>query len=321
MSRLIGAAAMSFVTTVLTPNASAQDADVAAIETIVESVGTLADRGNFMDLEALYAPEVRVDYSSLSGQTAELKSPRGLMTEWAATLPGFDRTRHELSAVEAKVRGKQGSATADVVASHWLGEQFWQVEGRYAYEFENDDGNWLITSMTFVLEEETGSREIFGPAMEAAAANPPAIIVRQQTRDAVRTFLSGLEEKDMEKVNGVWAEDAVQHMPFSPEGFPKRVSGREGLMAHYAGWPENARNADFTSHLVFYDTLDPEVVFAEWRGNADIVPTGRTYRQTYGGLFHVEDGKIALFREYYDPAAFAYAFGLDGDRGSFRGEE
>ena len=53
------------------------------------------------------------------------------------------------------------------------------------------------------------------------------------------------------------------------------------------------------------------MVFAEFRGTVEIIPTGRTYEQTYGGLFHVENGKIRLFREYYDPAAFKYAFGLD----------
>ena len=70
-------------------------------------------------------------------------------------------------------------------------------------------------------------------------------------------------------------------------------------------------DADFTSQLVFYPMTDPEMVFAEWKGDVDIIPTGRKYKQNYGGLFHVEDGKITLFREYYDPAPFVYAFGLD----------
>jgi hypothetical protein len=40
--------------------------DEAAIETIVESVATLADRENFESLEKLYADEIRVDYKYLS---------------------------------------------------------------------------------------------------------------------------------------------------------------------------------------------------------------------------------------------------------------
>ncbi len=117
----------------------------------------------------------------------------------------------------------------------------------------------------------------------------------------------------MEKFASVWAEDAVQDMPFSPAGFPKRVSGKENLIAHYSAWPENSGAADFTSQLVFYPMQDPEMIFAEFKWAVDIVLTGRHYRQTYGRLFHVENGKIKLFREYYDLAPFKYTFGLGED--------
>lgn len=64
--------------------------DEAAIYTIVESVANLADRNNFESLEKLYSEEVEVDYTSAFGGEVELKSPQGLMTQWASTLPGFD---------------------------------------------------------------------------------------------------------------------------------------------------------------------------------------------------------------------------------------
>ncbi|MEL6324628.1 MAG: nuclear transport factor 2 family protein, partial [Pseudomonadota bacterium] len=85
MKPLIGALAMT-ATFALSPIANASPEDEAAITTIVESVGTLADRGEFTALERLYAPEVLVDYSSLNGQPADIKSPQGLMTEWASVL-------------------------------------------------------------------------------------------------------------------------------------------------------------------------------------------------------------------------------------------
>lgn len=291
--------------------AQASSADEAAIETIVESVVILADTRNFEALERLYADEVMVDYSSLSGQPAELRSPTSLMTEWSATLPGFDRTRHALSNVAAKVSGDHATARADVVAGHWIDTAYWEVKGHYDYELIRDEEGWRITSMTFTLEEETGSRDVFVPAMAAAAASPPSYVARQRTRQAVLDFLEGLEDKDMERVNGVWAEDAVQDMPFNTAGTPRRVSGRDALIALYAAWPDNARNPNFTDHLVFYPMRDPQTVFVEFRGRVDIVPTGREYRQIYGGLFHVnEAGKITLFREYYDPRAFQFAFAI-----------
>jgi ketosteroid isomerase-like protein len=126
----------------------------------------------------------------------------------------------------------------------------------------------------------------------------------------VLDFLTGLEDKDMARVNGVWAEDAVQEMPYAPNGFPNRVVGKQALIKQYAGWPQNAGRAKFTNGIRFYPTLDPEIVAVEFHGVAEIRSTGRTYDQRYFGLFHVVKGKIQLFREYFDPNVFARAFGL-----------
>jgi ketosteroid isomerase-like protein len=287
--------------------------DQAAIKTIVESVATLADRENFESLEKLYADEVRVDYTSAFGGEVELKSPQALMTQWASSLPGFDRTRHEISNIETEVKGNTATATADVVANHYLDKMFWQIAGSYEYGLVKEDGEWAIAKMTFIAESEQGSRNIINQAAQQASINPSPYIQRQQTKQAVIDFLTSLEDKDMEKLASVWAEDAVQDMPFSPDGFPKRVEGKANLIKHYAAWPETSGKANFTEHLVFYPMQDSTMVFAEWRGDVNIIFTGRNYKQRYGGLFHVVDGKIELFREYYDPIVFKYAFGLDAD--------
>ncbi len=285
--------------------------DEAAIQTLVESVANLADRENFESLEKLYAEEVEVDYTSAFGGEVELKSPQALMTQWASSLPGFDRTRHEISNIETVVTGNEATATADVTANHYLNEMFWQIAGSYEYGLVKEDGQWTINQMTFLAESEQGSRDIINQAVEQANLNPSPYIQRQQTKQAVIDFLESLEDKDMDKFASVWAEDAVQDMPFSPDGFPKRVEGKANLIQHYAAWPETSGKANFTDELVFYPMQDSTMVFAEWRGNVEIIPTGRNYNQRYGGLFHVVDGKIELFREYYDPIVFNYAFGLD----------
>ncbi|MFN3213762.1 MAG: nuclear transport factor 2 family protein [Henriciella sp.] len=310
MKYFIGTLAMTAAFS-LSPIAHASPEDEAAITTIVESVGTLADRGEFTALERLYAPEVMIDYSSLSGQPAEIKSPQGLMTEWASVLPGFDRTRHALSSIQTQINSETATATAAVAAGHWINDAYWQVDGQYDYQFAHDGQAWKITSMTFTVTDEIGSRDVFGPAIEAASKDPSEYILRQQTRAVVMDFLTGLEEKDMAKVNSVWADDAVQDMPYVPSNFPSRVTGKEALIAQYAAWPEVSGAANFTDHLVFYPMQDPRTIFVEYRGEVDIIPTGETYRQTYGGLFHVDEGKITLFREYFDPREFARAFGME----------
>lgn len=293
---------------------NAETADEAAIKTIVESIATLADRHNFDSLEKLYAEKVEVDYTSAFGGEVELKSPQALMTQWASSLPGFDRTRHEISKIETVVNGNNATATADVVANHYLDEMFWQITGSYEYVLVKKDGQWTINQMTFIAESEEGDRDIINEAVRQASLNPSPYIQRQQAKQAVIDFLTSLEEKDMDKLASVWAEDAVQDMPFSPANFPKRVEGKTNLIQHYASWPEISGKANFTDDLVFYPMQDATMVYAEWRGNVEIIPTGRIYQQRYGGLFKVVDGKIELFREYYNPIVFKYAFGLDEAR-------
>lgn len=285
--------------------------DEAAIKTIVESVANLADQGNFESLEKLYAEEIEVDYTSAFGGEVELKSPQGLMTQWATILPGFERTRHQISNIETVVNGNQATATADVKANHYLNDNFWQIYGIYEYSLVKEDGQWEINKMTFLAKSEQGSRDIINQALEEASINPSTYIQRQQTQQAVIDFLTSLETKDMEKLASVWAEDAVQDMPFSPEGFPKRVEGKDNLIKHYAPWSEISGQANFTHKLVFYPMQDATMVFAEWHGDVEIIPTQRQYQQRYGGLFLVVDGKIELFREYYDPIVFQDAFGLN----------
>ncbi len=290
---------------------NAETPDEAAIKTIIESVANLADRNNFDSLEKLYAPEVKVDYTSAFGGEVERKSPQALMTQWASSLPGFDRTRHEISNIETVVNGNTATATADFVANHYLDEMFWQISGSYEYGLVKEDGQWTVNKMTLLAESEQGSRDIIQDAVEQASINPSPYIQRQQTKQAVIDFLTSLEDKDMAQFASVWAEDAVQDMPFSPDGFPKRVEGKANLIQHYAAWPETSGKANFTDELVFYPMQDATMIYAEWRGNVEIIPTGRIYNQQYGGLFKVVDGKIELFREYYDPIVFKYAFGLD----------
>ncbi|NEP80965.1 MAG: hypothetical protein F6K39_24075 [Okeania sp. SIO3B3] len=233
------------------------------------------------------------------------------MTQWANSLPGFERTRHQISNIKTIVNGDRATATADVVANHYLDKMFWQITGSYKYNVVKEEGEWKISQMTFLAKSEKGDRQIINEAVEEASINPAPYIQRQQTKQAVIHFLTSLEEKDMDKLASVWAEDAVQDMPFSPDNFPKRVIGKANLIKHYADWQKISGKANFTENLVFYPMQDATMIFAEWRGDVEIITTGRIYKQRYGGLFHVVDGKIELFREYYDPIVFKYAFGLD----------
>ena len=131
---------------------------------------------------------------------------------------------------------------------------------------------------------------------------------REINQQVVRDFLRLLAEKNMDAWAELWTADAVQEMPFSPPEFPTKVEGRAALINHYSGLPD-AYGAMSFPDLVIHPMLDPDWVLAEYRGELDVLATGRPYNNHYCGLFHFQDGKIAIFREYYNPNALTEAFG------------
>ena len=270
--------------------------DTARLKTIVESVGILADSGQFEALEQLYADEVLVDYTSLAGGEAELKSPQKLMTEWAGVLPGFDRTRHAISNINVEITGSRAVATADVVADHYVADLFWQVTGNYRYELFDAGDQWLIAAATFNLQNEKGTRDVFGPAIENALANPVSYMVRQQTIDTVHSLLSALEKKDIQVLANLLAEDVVQDMPFKPGNQHSRILGKTELVNYYS---ENAKRVDFSS-FVFHPMQDSETLIVELAGDNTTGLDNGKLDGIHAILFHVVEGKTKLIRIYRD---------------------
>lgn len=131
---------------------------------------------------------------------------------------------------------------------------------------------------------------------------------RQANEQVIRDFLRLLSEKKMDAWIELWTEDAVQDMPFSPAGFPLRVEGREAIRKHYSNLPNTVGRMVFPD-LVIYPMVDPNWVLAEYRGEIEVLATGRPYNNRYCGLFQLREGRIALFREYYNPIVFTQAFG------------
>lgn len=158
-----------------------QTPDEAAIKTVIESMTTLADRGEFRSLEQLFASQVLVDYSSLTGSAASVQRPLDLVSGWAALLPGFERTRHGLSDLTVRVHGNDAEATATAVADHWIDDRHWQVCGRYDFALARDGRDWIITALRFVLCDEQGGRDTLEAAQAAARANPHPYLYQRQT--------------------------------------------------------------------------------------------------------------------------------------------
>lgn len=125
---------------------------------------------------------------------------------------------------------------------------------------------------------------------------------------AVKAFLDLLTAKDLASWSKLWADDAVQEMPFSPRGFPRRVDGKQALLSHYSGLPASVGRMEFFDRIVRATTTGE--IIAEYRGEIEILATGRLYVTRYLSIFVFDDdGLIVLLREYYDPIALTEAWG------------
>ena len=137
--------------------------------------------------------------------------------------------------------------------------------------------------------------------------NTQAQTSREENRQVIETFFVALEELDINKFITVWADEgATQLMPFAPEGFPSKLEGKEPIYNQYKGLPENYESMHFPRTIMPME--DPNKFIVQYKG---IIPLGDggEYNNDYIGLFELENGKIKIFTEYFNPIILLEAFG------------
>ncbi len=118
------------------------------------------------------------------------------------------------------------------------------------------------------------------------------------------SYFSLLVRRDMTALEQIWHGDAVQHIPFPPEGLgdfaPTAFEGREAIMDHYRAAFANRRDHVFwIDHL--HRTSDPGIVIVEAHARSILGETGAVYENNYVCVFVIRGGRIAELREYANP--------------------
>lgn len=117
-------------------------------------------------------------------------------------------------------------------------------------------------------------------------------------RDSLRLLL----DKDIDAWVALWADDGVLEFPFAPEGWPRRLEGREAVAAYMRHYPDHIDLHDFPG-LRIHETTDPRTVVVEMRGVGRLVETGAPYDMTYIAVVTVRDGRFTSYRDYWNPLA------------------
>ena len=120
--------------------------------------------------------------------------------------------------------------------------------------------------------------------------------------DLYRHSLRLLLDKDIPGWVGLWADDGVMEFPFAPAAGPRRLEGREAIAAYMRDYPDHIDLQDFPE-LRIHETTDPEIIVVEMRGVGRLVETGSAFDMTYIAVVTVRDGRIASYRDYWNPLA------------------
>lgn len=120
-------------------------------------------------------------------------------------------------------------------------------------------------------------------------------------REVVEEYLRCAEALDPVAYAEIWAEDGRLEMPFHPDPEARVVVGRAAI---------GRRMEVASSVLSRLRWVDPQIVGTEVPGRFVLEmsseaerPDGEAYRNTYVVIAEVRDGQMALWREYFAPAA------------------
>ena len=125
--------------------------------------------------------------------------------------------------------------------------------------------------------------------------------------DVVTAALERIGELDIEAAVELLDADFVLELPYRADGGPSRMTGEDAFkfMRVLPKLFPRMRFHDVTLHR----GATPGNVIAEYRSNG-LTRDGRPYRNTYVSEFELREGRIVLWREYFDPSVIAQAFAL-----------
>jgi len=124
----------------------------------------------------------------------------------------------------------------------------------------------------------------------------------------IEEFLDALEAMSIERFINIWHENGVHIMPYVPEGFHTRLEGKEAIRHQYDTLLSKCKSLRIPDR-VFHFTNDPNRVWVEFRGEIQVKATGKSYNNTYVGLFTLRDGRIIEYKAYCNPLSFLNVFG------------
>jgi len=145
------------------------------ITRVINAFGLHTDTHRWDKLEALFAPEVTVDYVSLFGGSVQRMKAADLVGGWKKVIPQFTCAQHLITNHLIDVDGDSAFAETQVAALHTMvepalaGKDAWTVGGRYEFRLRRLGGAWKIEAVKLIATRQSGNPELPKIAQARAA--------------------------------------------------------------------------------------------------------------------------------------------------------
>ena len=129
---------------------------------------------------------------------------------------------------------------------------------------------------------------------------------RLTTLTLMQQYQTLLTEARFDEWIELWADDGVCEFPFAGPERPRLLQGKEQILAYMTDYPSRI-SIDGVNELRVHPALDPNVVVVEMTIRGRAVETDKPYNQQYVIVAEARYGKLAHYREYWNPLVSAEA--------------
>lgn len=116
-----------------------------------------------------------------------------------------------------------------------------------------------------------------------------------------------LLNRDTDGFVDLFAPDGAIELPFAGPDLPARLDGQQAIRDFSNRAAASPLRIDDLQTVALHHTSDPEVVIVELLSQVTLAMTGRSLAVRSIQVFRIRDGKILLFRDYFNPNGLADA--------------
>lgn len=118
----------------------------------------------------------------------------------------------------------------------------------------------------------------------------------------VTRFFDLLHERDVAAWGRLWHAQGEILVPYPPDGFPPRITGRATIVAGFHGLIGVFASFDYELAAVF-PGADRMVTTVEYRVRAELARGGE-YTNDNVAIFEFQDDLVRRYHDYFDPRRF-----------------